>query len=182
MGILLSTGNAGRVLLRQVVEQASNRERLAIAQLDVGFCAPRRECRHTEALQRNPVGEVERADLGRHLQPDDVAGDGRRERELDAELLVHHRHGAVGTRALDDRNRNLAAGKKARFLSVVGNQVRLGQALEEALRLQRLDDGAETLLPIEEEEVEEVAEYQSVLVFSSSKSGAANCCVVTRPE
>ncbi len=37
IGILLRIGNLGRVFLRQVVEQAGNRERLAVAQLDVGF-------------------------------------------------------------------------------------------------------------------------------------------------
>ena len=67
------------VFLRQVVEQPGDGERLAIAQLDVGLGASRRERGNPEALQRDAVGEVERADFRRDLQPDDVAGDGRRE-------------------------------------------------------------------------------------------------------
>ena len=70
---------------------------------------------------------------GLTLQPDHVAGDRRRERQPDAELLALHRHGAGG--ALDDGNRELAAGEEARLLAVVGDQVRLGQALEVARRL-----------------------------------------------
>ncbi len=60
-------------------------------------------------------------------------------------------------------DRNLAAGQEARFLVVVGNQVRLGKALEESLRLQRLDDRAPAFLSVEEEQVEEIAEDRLVL-------------------
>ena len=42
--------------------------------------------------ERDAVVEVERADLGLHLQPDDVAGDRRPEVQPDAELLEHDRH------------------------------------------------------------------------------------------
>ena len=80
--------------------------------------------------------------------------------------LYIDRHGAVRAGALDDRNRNLAAGQKARFLAVVGDQVRLGEALEEALRLQRLDERAEAFLVIEEEQVQEIAEDQSAALLS----------------
>ena len=51
IGSLLRIGIAGVVVLRDVVEQAGNRERLAVAQLDVGFGAPRRQRRNAEALR-----------------------------------------------------------------------------------------------------------------------------------
>ena len=82
--------------------------------------------------------------------------------------------------ALHDRHRKLAAGEKARLLAVVGDQVRLGERLEQALLLERLDDRAEAFLAVEEEEVQEIAEDEPPS-FSSSKSGAENCCVVIRP-
>ena len=40
----------------------------------------------------------------------------------------------------------LAAGQEAGFLAALGDQVRLGQALEQPLGLQRLDHGAEVVL------------------------------------
>ena len=84
--------------------------------------------RNPEALERDAVGEVERADFGPDLEADHVAGDGRREVQPDAELLEHD--GDRARDALDDRHRELAAGEEAGFLAVVGDQVRLGQALE----------------------------------------------------
>ena len=89
-------------------------------------------------------------------------------------------------RALHDRNGKLAAGEKAGFLPVVGNQVRLGEALEDALCLKRLDDRAEPYFAVEEEEIQKVAERSSpdcsvnsppTWCSSTSKSGAANCWV-----
>ena len=78
--------------------------------------------------------------------------------QADAELLVldGDRHAAAA--ALGDRNRELAAGEEAGFLAALGDQVRLGQALEQSLRLQRLDHDAEVVLVIEQEHVEEIAE------------------------
>ena len=49
--------------------------------------APRRQRGNPEAAQADAVGEVERADFRPHLQPDHVAGDGRREVQPDAEFL-----------------------------------------------------------------------------------------------
>ena len=72
---------------------------------------------------------------------------------------------------LHDRNRELAAGEEAGFLAVDRDEVRFGQALEQPLVLQRLNDGAEAGLVVEDEEVQEVAEHQAALV-SVSKSGA----------
>ena len=71
----------------------------------------------------------------------------------------------------DDRNRELASGQEARLLAVVGDQVRLGQALEVAGLLERLDDGADAFLAVEEEQIQEIAEDELVRL-SSSKSGA----------
>ena len=145
IGSLLRIGIAGRVVLADVVEQAGDRERLPVAQLDIRFGAPRRERRDPEALERDAVGEVERADLRPDLQSNHVAGNRRLEVQPDAELLEDDRHG-VRRAALRNGNRELAAGEEAGFLAVVGNQVRLGQALEPALGLERLDDAADAFL------------------------------------
>ena len=51
IGSLLRIGIAERSFLRDVVEQAGNRERLAVAQLDVGLGAARRQGRDAEAAQ-----------------------------------------------------------------------------------------------------------------------------------
>ena len=67
--------------------------------------------------------------------------------------------------ALHDRHRKLAAGEEARLLAVVGDQVRLGERLEEALLLERLDGDAEAFRAIEEEEVQEIAEDQPALLL-----------------
>ena len=65
---------------------------------------------------------------------------------------------------LNDRIRILAAGEEAGFLAVFRDQVRLGEALEQALVLQRLDGAADVVLRVEEEQVEEVAEHQLAVV------------------
>ena len=88
IGSLLRSGIAALVVLRDVVEQPGDRKRLAVAQLDVGFGAARRQRRNPETRQRDAVGEIERAHFGPDLQPDHVAGDRRREGQADAELLV----------------------------------------------------------------------------------------------
>ena len=66
--------------------------------------------------------------------------------------------------ALRHRHRKFAACEKAGLLAVVGDQVRLGQRLEQALLLERLDDGAQPFLAVEEEEVQEIAENEPALV------------------
>ena len=140
---LAQDGDLGAVFLRQVVEQPGDHERLAVAQLDVGFRAPDGERGNAETRQGDAVAEVERAHLGLHLQADHVAGNRRLEREANPELLVLNGDGAG--RALNDGNGNLAAGKKAGLLVVVRDEVRLGEALEEPVRFQRLDDRADAL-------------------------------------
>ena len=74
----------------------------------------------------------------------------------------------------------LAAGEEAGFLAVARDQVRLRQALEQALVLQRAHDAAEAFLGVEHEEVQEVAEDEACR--PRSHSGAENCCVVVRPN
>src|SRR2546429_4217317 len=51
---------------------------------------------------------------------------------------------------------------RSRFLAALGDEVRLGEALEQTARLQRLDDRAQIVLEIPDEEVQEVAEDQLV--------------------
>ena len=87
IGSLPRIGIAALSVLRDVVQQAGDRERLAVAQLDVGLGAPRDQRRNPEALERDAVVEVERADFRLHLQPDHVAGNRRLEVQPDTELL-----------------------------------------------------------------------------------------------
>ena len=130
IGIWLRSGIAAVVGLRDVVDQAGDRERLPVAQLDFGFGATGLQRRNPESLERDAVVEVERAHFGPDLQADQVAGDRRREVEADAELLELNRD-AVRAPG-DDGDREFAAGEETGFLAVVGNQVWFGQALEVA--------------------------------------------------
>ena len=108
-------------------------------QLELGLGAARRERREcgsrcsTTALAKSSV-----LTSGLHLQVHAVADDGRREVEADAEFLELDRDADVRARALRDRNRELAAGEEAGFLAALGHEVRLGEALEQPARLQRL--------------------------------------------
>ena len=77
IGSLLRIGIAGRVVLPDVVEQPRNGERLAVAQLDVRLGPARGQRRDAEALERDAVGEIQRADFRAHLQANDVAGNRR---------------------------------------------------------------------------------------------------------
>src|SRR5439155_13057767 len=97
-------------ILRQVVEQSSNGKRLAVAQLDVGFRAPSRQRRDAESRQRDPVGEIQCADLGPNLEANGIARDRRREVQADSVFLVLNRDAVA--EPLDDRHRNLTAGEK----------------------------------------------------------------------
>ena len=67
--------------------------------------------------------------------------------------------------ALHDGIGILTAGEEARFLAVLRDQVRLGQALKQALAFERLDDGAELFFGVEEEQVQEVAEDQTLVLI-----------------
>src|SRR5262249_26476214 len=144
------------IRLRQVVQEAGDGKRLSIAQFDIRLGTTRRQCRDAEAAQDDAVAEVERAHFGPHLDPDDVSGDGRPEGQADAELLVYHADVAGVT--TDNGHRNFAAGEETGLFAVVGDQVRFGQALEEPTALERLQDAANPLVFLEEEQVQEVAE------------------------
>ena len=146
--------------VHRVVDQAGDGERLAVLQIDLGLGATRAERGDPESLEQDAVGEVERADLGSHLQVHAIAVNHRREVQPHAEFLVGDRDRQVGARSLRDRHRELAAGEEARFLAALGDQVRLGEALELPFGLQRLDHRAELVLGVEEKQVEEVAEDQ----------------------
>ena len=174
IGSLLRIGMAAFVLLRHVVQQARDGERLTVPQLNVGLGAARQERRNAEALKGDAVVEIERADLGLHLEADLVAGDRRLERQPHAELLELDRHRIGG--ALDDRNRELAAGEEARLLAVVGDQVRLGEALEVALRLERLQDCAEALAVVEEKRLRKSLNTCRDRPRARVPRTAASCC------
>ena len=95
IGSLLRIGIAAPSSCDDVVEQPGNRERLPVAQFDVGFGASRRQRRNPEAGERDAVGEIQRADFRPDLEPDHVTGDGRREVQTDAEFLEDNRDGVV---------------------------------------------------------------------------------------
>ena len=89
---------------------------------------------NAEAGEDDAVGEVERAHLGlaafsRITSPAIV---GVKVRRMPNSLYCTRHLADV---AADHRNRNFAAGEEAGLLAVVGDQVRLGQALEEAAAL-----------------------------------------------
>ena len=68
---LAENRNRRRVVLRDVVEQAGNRERLAVAQLDVGFGAARRQRGNAEAADSvTPLAKSSELTSGPDLQPD----------------------------------------------------------------------------------------------------------------
>src|SRR5688572_5072087 len=60
------------VVLRHVVEKSCDGEGLAITQLHIRLRTPGGQSRDPEAAERDAVGEVERADLGHHLESNHV--------------------------------------------------------------------------------------------------------------
>jgi hypothetical protein len=94
------------------------------------------------------------------MQLDQIAGNRRREVEAHTEFTIDNRD---RTNAARERDRKLSASEKARLLSVVRNQIRLGEALEVAGLSQRTNDRADVVLRIEQEQVEEVTERELVL-------------------
>ena len=90
-----------------------------------------------------------------------------------------HGHRAGG--ALHNRNRELAAGQEARLLPVVGNQVRLGEALKRAALLKRPHEHAVCRTWRSKKNRFRKSLNVNVPLVPSSKSGAENCCVV-RPR
>src|SRR5207237_704046 len=160
-----NVADAGDLLHRavqRVVHQTGNRERLPILQFDFGFRAARRQRRHAEPIERDRVAEIERADLGTDLEVDEIAAKHRRrEVQPHAEFLEHDRDGRLAAAAgLHDRIRILAACEEARLFAVQGDQVRLREALEQALGLQRADDRTDVVFRVEQKHVPQVAEPQ----------------------
>src|SRR5262245_49052350 len=150
--------NGRRIVLRNVVEEAGDGERLAIPQLHIGLRTSCRQCRDSETTERDAVRKIKRADYRRNFQPNHVAGNGWRERQPDAELLELYGHGSGS--ALHDGHGKLAAGEKTGFLAVVSDQIRLREALEMPRGLKGPYNRAEVVLGVQEEKVQEVAEYE----------------------
>ncbi len=108
-----------------------------------------------------------------------LADDGGREVQPDAELLELNRHSVAVAAALHHGVGILAAGQEAGFLAVFGNQVRFGQALEQPLVLQRLDDAADAVLRVEEEQIQQVAEDDPSLI--ERRNGKLLCARAADP-
>src|SRR4029450_4217588 len=62
--------------------------------------------------------------------------------------------------ALRHRDRELAARQEARLFAALRDEVRLGEALEQAAVLQRPDRGAKVVLLAEEEQVQEIGDAE----------------------
>ena len=126
-------------------------------------------------MQENAIVEVERADFGPHVQANEIARDRRLEIQADTELLENDRDRRGETAARDDGNRELPAGEKAGFLAVIGNQVRLGETLKIALLLQCLEQPADVLLGVEQEQVQKVAEHQALVGVEDRRRVLLGC-------
>ena len=117
-----------------------------------------------------PFAKSKVTDLWPHLEADHVAGDRWREVQPDSELL--ELNGDRSRVALDNWNREFAAGEKTCFLAVVGNQVWLGQALKMAGLFEGSNDGANVVFGVEKEQIQEIAEYQLVVFESPARRTA----------
>src|SRR5262249_50755858 len=116
----------------------------------------------------NSVPVIQRRDFRLKLQPDVLFVEYRRlEIEADAILFEQDSHRVVsGARAvLNDRDRNLAPGEEARLLPVHGDQIRLRQRAQSALRLERAQE-RKHVIAAHNEEVErrgDCAKYTSLI-------------------
>src|SRR5262249_23194641 len=153
----------GRIQLSLVVDQARDREGLAVAQLHFGFGTPRGERRDPEPLQQDAVVEVEGAHFGTDVQTNEVASDSRIEIQTNAEFLEEDGN-RVRQAAVNDGNGEFASCEKACFLTVVGDEIRLREALEISGLFQRLQERADVVLRVEQEQIEEVTEDQAFLI------------------
>src|SRR4029453_9001890 len=81
-----------RVHLRGVVDQAGDGERLTIAQFHLRLCPARCQSRNAESFECDAVIEVELAHFRTYLQPNQIAGNRRREIQPDTELFKHDGH------------------------------------------------------------------------------------------
>ena len=149
-------------LIQRVVEQPRDGKRLAVAQLDFRIRFSRGQRGNAEPGDRHRVVEIEGAHFRRDLEMDHVVTQNRRrEVQPDTELFEDNRHRRRAALRLHDRIGIFAARQKRGFLAVLRNQVRLGEALEEAFVLQRLDQRAELLLRVERKEIQEIAEHEA---------------------
>src|SRR6185503_6382387 len=82
------------------------------------------------------------------------------EPEPNAVFLEHDGHADVGARSLRDRDWELATSQEARFLPAFRDQIRLGEALEQATRLESTDQDAQVVLLTQDEQVQEVGERE----------------------
>ena len=71
---------------------------------------------------------------------------------------------AMAPTPLENGHGEFTAGEEARLSTVVGQQIRFGQALEVTGLPQGPDDGAHVEVRVEQEDVQEVAEHQVVAV------------------
>jgi hypothetical protein len=123
----------------------------------------RGQCGDRKARDRNSVGEIERADLGRDLETNRIVRlDGTGKVEFDAEGAELDGNGtcASGGCPLNDRIRELTAGEEVRRLPADGHQIRFGEDLEDILCLEVLNGGTEVQIRAEEEDVEQAAHVE----------------------
>src|SRR5581483_4667405 len=149
-GDVTDAGNLREVDLLAVVYQPGQRETLTVAQFERRFGAAHAQPRDEEIAQLHRRAEVE----ARNLRVEEelnviLVNDGRREFELDPELLELHRNATRAADAGDICHREFPAGNKAGRLAVHRDQVRFGQAAQRAALLQRPD---EVLIVAAEEE------------------------------
>ncbi len=130
----------GHLVLRGgalVLQQAAQREALAVAQLDSRGGAPHDQRRHRIAGDLHGMALVELADLGLDLEIDQsITQHGRSEGEPHAVLLVVDGDGAERLR---DQDGEFAARQEARGVARQGHQVRLCETADQALFLERVD-------------------------------------------
>src|SRR5579871_5434943 len=145
-----------------IVHKAGNDEALSILQLKLGFRFTCAQSGHGESGDSEGIGVIERAHLWRYFQMDvAVWRNHGRELQPHAELLKGDGDRGESVTRLHDRERELASGEKAGFFSVDGNQIRLGENLQEIFSLQSLDYGAEVDIRSKEKQVQNVVDRGS---------------------
>ena len=178
------------VVLRHVVQQAGDRERLAVAQLDVGLGAARDQRRESGSPDSvMPFAKSSELTSGRTfsriMSPAIV---GLKFSRMPNSLNMH---GDRAGDSLNDRNRE-SRRRPGSWLPARcrrSDSARRGSG-DSPCVCSALTTAPMSVLVVEEEQVQEVAErdFQAVRrprprppCAKSSKRGAANCCVVLRP-
>src|SRR6185312_6278554 len=111
------------------------------------------------SLDGERVRKVERTDLRRNVQANRAAGRDIGQ-EVQANTEFPERHGDLtdaAASALQVREREFAAGDKARFLAVHGEHVGFGQDLQNVLTGKCLDGGADIGGRVEQHQIQRVA-------------------------